>query len=84
VVRGNTKPVKFPKTLRVMAPSANPNQDLRVTILDKARIGVKDDTTTRIDKLSGRKQVHEKGVERVPRLATERGVPSSVSTRRLT
>uniref|UniRef100_R7WDR5 Putative ATP-dependent RNA helicase DDX11 n=1 Tax=Aegilops tauschii TaxID=37682 RepID=R7WDR5_AEGTA len=55
----NMKPVQLPKTLRITAARASPNQSVRATILDRTRVNVKDDTTTRISKLTGRKQIHE-------------------------
>jgi len=56
----NTKPVYIPKPLRITAARASSNQNLRATILNRTRIGVKNDATTRVSKLAGRKQVHGK------------------------
>ena len=56
----NMKPVQLPKTLRITAARASPNQSVRATILDRTRVNIKDDTTTRISKLTGRKQIHGK------------------------
>jgi hypothetical protein len=43
-----------------MTPRASPNQNLGAAILDKTRINIKDNTTTRISNLSNRKQIHGK------------------------
>jgi hypothetical protein len=43
-----------------MAPRASPNQNLGATILDRTRISIKDNTTTRISNLSSGKQIHGK------------------------
>jgi hypothetical protein len=65
-----------------------------VTILDRNRISIKENTTTRVSSLSDRKQIHsearnkrnirnrEGGVERVPQLVTGREVSSAVRTKR--
>ena len=56
----NTKPVNLPKTLRLTVPRASTNQSLGATILNGARVGIKNDTTTRISKLGSGKKIHGK------------------------
>ena len=88
---GKTKPVKLPETIR--ASRASTKQSARSTILNKTRIKVENDPTTRVNNLTTRYELHGKSrnmsdrgnmkeeVLRVPRLATGRGVPSAVRTR---
>src|SRR3954462_4634294 len=56
----NTKPVKLPKSFRLTAPRASANQSLGATILNRARVDIKNNSTTRISKLGSGKQVHGK------------------------
>jgi hypothetical protein len=53
-----TKPIKIPKPWGVTAPRASSNQKLGVTILDRNRISIKENMTTRVSSLSDRKQIH--------------------------
>jgi hypothetical protein len=43
-----------------MASTASSNQKLGVTILDRFRISIKENTTTRVSSLSDRKQIYSK------------------------
>jgi hypothetical protein len=54
------KPVKLPKSLGVTAPRASPNQGPSVSVLNRTRINIKNDPTTRISELSSGKQIHGK------------------------
>ena len=56
----NTKPVKLPKAFRLTAPRASANQSLGATILNRARVHIKNNSTTRIGKLGSGKQIHGK------------------------
>ncbi|EMS56882.1 Peptide chain release factor 1 [Triticum urartu] len=69
------KPVQLPKTLRITAARARPNQSVRATVLDRTRVNVKDDATTRISKLTSRKQIHEGGCSVREAPVTEPAIP---------
>ena len=56
----NRKPVKLPKAFRLTAPRASANQSLGATILNRARVDIKNNTTTRISKLGGGREIHGK------------------------
>lgn len=67
---------------------AGPNQGTHTMLLNRTIINVKNDATAKVSKLTSRKHVHGnsrnisnirniKEEVRVPRLATERGVPSN-------
>ena len=56
----NMKPVNLPKTLRLTMPRASTNQSLGAKILNRARVGIKNYTTTRISKLGSAQEVHGK------------------------
>ena len=56
----NTKRVYIPKPMRITAARASSNESLCTTILNRTRISVKNDATTRVSKLASRKQVHSK------------------------
>jgi len=56
----NTKPVNLPKALRLTAPRATANQSLSATILNRTRVGIKNDMTARISKLGSGKEIHGK------------------------
>jgi hypothetical protein len=58
VSRRKTKPIKIRKPWGVTAPRASSNQKLGVTILDRNRINIKEDTTTRVNSLTNRKEIH--------------------------
>jgi hypothetical protein len=47
-----TKPINIKKSWGVMAPRASSNQKLGVMILDRNRISIKENTTTRASGLS--------------------------------
>lgn len=55
---GKTKPVKPPKTIR--ASRASTKQSARVTILNKTRIKVENDPTTRVNDLTIGYELHGK------------------------
>ncbi|VAH91993.1 unnamed protein product [Triticum turgidum subsp. durum] len=69
------KPVQLPKTLRITAARASPNQSVRATVLDRTRVNIKDDATTRISKLTSRKQIHEGGCSVREAPVTEPAIP---------
>jgi hypothetical protein len=52
------KPVKLPKTLWVTAPGASTNQMTRATILNIAKIRVKNDTTVMVSNLPSKHKLH--------------------------
>jgi hypothetical protein len=52
------KPIKIPKPWGVTASRTSSNQKLGVTILDRKRISIKENMTTRVGRLSDRKQIH--------------------------
>jgi hypothetical protein len=58
VGKRKTKPIKIPKPWGVTAPRASSNQKLGVMILDRNRINIKENTTTRVSSLSDRKEIH--------------------------
>jgi hypothetical protein len=58
------KPIKIPKPGGVTAPRASSNQKLGVMILDRNRIRIKENTTTRVSSLSDRKQIHSEAMNK--------------------
>jgi hypothetical protein len=52
------KPVKLPKTLRIMAARTSANQKTYAKILDTTRVRIKNNTTTMMSELTSRKKLH--------------------------
>jgi hypothetical protein len=49
------KPIKLPETRWITKPMTRTNQGLGATIMDRTSIRIKNDTTTMISNLAGRK-----------------------------
>jgi hypothetical protein len=56
--RRKTKPVKLPKTLRIMTARGSTNQVTRVSVLNITKNRIKNNTTVMISKLASGHKVH--------------------------
>jgi hypothetical protein len=54
------KPIKLPETRWITKPMTRTNQGLGATIMDRTSIRIKNDTTTMISNLAGRKELQVK------------------------
>jgi hypothetical protein len=77
-IRRKTKPVKLPEA--IMAAGASTKHSAGATILNRIGIEVKSDTTTRVDVLTTRKELHVKLRNMRNRRNMKRGSTKNAST----